>query len=106
MVKEINCKQCGCITFIGNAYGSVKYEILNDSADENIKFIYDKYPIVCYCSNCRNPIDYIDLSLDMFLYWIKYISDLGCDRKFIGKALIRYFGLDELFLQKVGDTYR
>lgn len=57
---------------------------------------YKDFNGVLLCKNCEEPIDYMDMPLEMFFNWLEFSSEKGDSRKATGKALIRYFHLDEL----------
>lgn len=54
--------------------------------------IYYGFKNIPFCKKCMAIVDYKDLSTDEFFRWL----DQDVDRKIKGKALIRYFDLDQI----------
>lgn len=103
------CKKCG--KEIKYSYFTVTKKHLHqqfENMSDEINDIYKDYPCLYACKECYEGIDYKDMEVGMFFTWLDMVSEKEskymCDKNIKGKALIRYFGLDELFLQKVGDS--
>lgn len=96
------CKKCGKeIKVYDYISGSVesykKYCKENDKKISNVILTkYKGYHRFFYCKNCNEPIDYKDMSIEMFFTWLKYSSESGDSHEQSGKAIIRYFELDKL----------
>ena len=101
----MKCKKCG--TDIGFSYysGLTKEHIkCYQNRHENIPSLllseYKDYKRFYACEKCNEPIDFTDMSIEMFFRWIRDSSDAGDSREASGKALIRYFELDKLLKLK------
>lgn len=88
----MKCKKCGH----ESKYIESRYIVKDGSFYSNGQHIPENYKgfshVPC-CGKCGEPFnDYLDLSIEEFFNLIKDNSD----REVSGKALIRYFHLDEL----------
>ena len=55
---------------------------------------------VALCNNCSEPIDYIDLPMEIFFNWLRLSSKAGDSRSASGKAIIRYFEVEKLLKEQ------
>jgi len=103
--SKLKCKKCGNDINL-NYYGALTkehikcYQNRNESVPLVLTSTYKDHYRFYGCEKCGEPIDYIDMPMDMFFRWLQYSSDAGDSREASGKALIRYFGLDKLLESK------
>ena len=85
----------------------MEYAIMNNGCNTDLKIpdIYKGHRYIPICEKCRNVIDYMDLTFDSFMWWIKDAFEYGTPRNLVGKALMRYFCLDEVISEELfGNT--
>lgn len=97
--ENMKCKNCGHeSTFIHTSYKITPGQVFLSNGDIIPRAFWGFEYIPC-CGKCGKSFDdYIDFSTEDFLNLLKD----NCDRKVKGKALIRYFHLDELLGSKKG----
>jgi len=95
------CKKCGYES--EHSYHTIKSDKKTYFESMNIPEIYKGYFCIPYCEKCGEIIDYLDLDQYSFWRWLEHIDNEKADRKLKGKAIIRYFHLDELLNKNIGD---
>ena len=84
------------------------FKVKNCMSIENGPFIPDMYKEYYHaprCNKCNDIIDYTDIDLRDFTHWFNNEYEHGTSRKLLGKALMRYFCLDEIISEELfGNT--
>ena len=89
----MKCKKCGHEEVFNHMSYRVNPEEKFFSDGKPIPENYIGFSNIPCCEKCGEPYDdYIDLPVQDFLFWL----DDAPNRITKGKAVIRYFGLDEL----------
>lgn len=101
----MKCKKCGNDIRFNYYTGLTKehiecYQNRNEDIPSLLLSEYKDYKRFYACEKCDEPIDFTDMSIEMFFMWLKDSSNAGDSSETSGKALIRYFHLNELLKER------
>jgi len=97
------CKKCNQVVD-GDCFYTIPVEQRFLRNGNPLPEIYSGFNRIPCCKKCGEVIDYKDLPSEKFWTWFTYLDE-SVSRELKGKALIRYFQLDDLLGIKkdVGD---